>query len=205
MLLIRISDTLIDMLDLKHVNTFLTVCDNGSFSRAAEKLDLAQPTVSLHIKSLESQLGYLLFERIGKRVVISPDGRKFLPSAEEMIRLASEALQPAAKNQPVVGELNICIVQSICAYKLPAFLSRFHQRFPGVRSKISVHRPSTYMLEQLQTGEFDCSIVLEAPFDIPSLESRMLWSTSLKVVASPSHPLTKSPPLQVTKSLPHKM
>ena len=189
------------MLDLKHVKTFLMVQKVGSFSKAAEGLDMAQPTVSLHIKSLESYLGYLLFDRVGKRVIISPDGSRFLPLAQEMVRLASAALHPAGEDAGIVGELNICIVQSICAYKMPAYLKAFQEKNPRVQTKISVNRPSTYMLEQLRAGEFDCSIVLEAPFDIPSLKSHILWTDSLEVVAHVGHPLAERSSVKVEQLL----
>jgi len=179
------------MLDLKHVKTFLTVNECGSFSKAADRLDLAQPTVSLHIKSLERNLGYLLFDRVGKRIVISPEGQSFTTPAREMVRLATEALRPVTADAPLTGDLNICIVQSICTYKMPKILAQYQQKYPGVSLKITVNRPSTYMLEQLRSGEFDCSIVLEAPFDIPSLASRSLWSDSLEVVSRVDHPLAQ--------------
>ena len=73
---------------------------------------------------------------------------------------------------------------------MPQILKQYHQQFPNVQVKIIVARPSTYMLEPLRKGQIDAAIVLESPFDIPSLASTSLWSETLQLVAAPSHPLS---------------
>ncbi len=191
MLSISFSDSFKAMIDLKHVKTFLAIQQRGSFSAAADWLDIAQPTVSLHIKSLEKSLGYPLFERIGKGAVMTPAGTRFLLSAQELIRLATEAQTITAEQQAIHGELKLCVVQSICTYKMPPLLQKFQSKHPAVRLQVTVNRPSTYMLQQLRTGDFDAAIVLEAPFDIPSLGSKPLWSDQLQVVVHPHHHLAQ--------------
>ncbi len=187
------------MIDLKHVKTFLTIQQRGSFSAAADWLDIAQPTVSLHIKSLEKSLGYPLFERIGKGAVITPAGNRFLPSAQEMVRLATEAQTLTADQHQLSGELKLCVVQSICTYKMPPILQQFRAKHPAVRLQVTVNRPSTYMLQQLRAGDFDAAIVLEAPFDIPSLDSKPLWSDQLQVVVHPRHYLAQKPTIKLSQ------
>ena len=179
------------MIDLKHVRTFLSIHWQGSFSGAAELLDIAQPTVSLHIKTLEQALGYSLFDRIGKSVIMTPDGHRFLSLAKQMVRLADEAQSIAHPGRPISGKITLCIVQSIAIYKMPAILREFRRAFPTIQVNVTVNRPSTYMLEQLRNREFDASIVLEAPFEIPQLQSRPLWTDQLTLVASHSHNLVQ--------------
>ena len=177
------------MINLKHVSTFLTIAQQGTFSKAAETLGLAQPTISLHIKALEKALGYDLFDRIGKHAVMTGAGKRFLTIATEMIRLANEAELYRDAQEIVSGTIKLCIVDSVCTYLMPKILRKFNKRYPNIRLSISTSRPSTYMLEQLRYGEFDGAIVLEAPFDIPVLSSHALWTESLQLVAYPSHPL----------------
>ena len=181
------------MIDLKHVTTFVSVVQAGGFSRAAELLDLAQPTVSAHIKSLENELGYDLFDRIGKYAAISAEGKRFLPYATELLALAAKAKGMGTAEASLTGTLTVCIVQSVCSYRMPAILRQYHQQFPDVQVNIIVARPSTYMLQPLRQGEIDAAVVLEAPFDIPSLVSRSLWTETLQLVMRPDHPLSHLP------------
>ena len=178
------------MIDLKHVATFVSVAQSGRFSRAADLLDLAQPTVSAHIKSLEKELGYDLFDRIGKYAVMSSQGKQFLPYANELLELATKSKAVGKTDKPISGRLTVCIVQSVCSYRMPAILQSYHQHFPNVQVKIIVARSSTYMLEPLRKGKIDAAVVLEAPFDIPSLASKTLWSETLQLVVPPNHPLS---------------
>lgn len=183
------------MINLKHVVTFQSIAQQGSFSRAAETLDLAQPTVSLHIKTLESTLGYALFSRVGKYAIMTELGKQFLIKANEFVRLAKEMQALDSAGTRLTGAVTLCIVQSVCTYRLPTILREFNLQFPNVQVSILVSRPSTYMLEQLRSGEFDAAIVLEAPFNIPSLTSKALWKDELQIVAFPGHPLTKQQPV----------
>ncbi|MEM8861977.1 MAG: LysR family transcriptional regulator [Chloroflexota bacterium] len=179
------------MLDLRHVKTFLAIQQKGSFSAAAEHLDIAQPTVSLHIKSLEASLGYKLFDRIGRDTIVTPAGNQFSETAYKLLKLTQDALSIGHDQKQLNGTINLCVVQSICTYKLPAVLKAYRRLHPDVQFRISVNRPSTYMLEQLRKGEFDAAVVLEAPFDIPSLNSKPLWSDQLSLIAPSSHFLTR--------------
>lgn len=178
------------MIDLKHLMTFRMVAKFGNFSRAAEALNYAQPTVSVQIKALEKELGYLLFERIGRHAILTQAGRRFLSYAERIEALVNEAQSIGLHDSMMRGSLTVCIVETICTFRMPSVLREFRRRFPNVQLEL-LPRGSTYMLEPLRQGELDLAIVLEAPFDIPSLESRVLWAEPLQVIAYPGHPLTK--------------
>lgn len=178
------------MIDLKHVVTFLAISQHNSFSRAAEAMDIAQPTVSVHIKSLERELGYDLFDRVGKYAVMTTAGKQFLEYARELVALATKVELIGSAEKKLSGSITVCIVQSVCVHRMPAVLKLFHQRYPHVHVNIVVSRPSIYMLEPLRRGEFDAAIVLEAPFDIPTLSSRALWRDTMQLIAAPSHPLS---------------
>ncbi|MEM7118935.1 MAG: LysR family transcriptional regulator [Chloroflexota bacterium] len=179
------------MIDLKHVVTFLTIAQQGGFSRAGEALDIAQPTVSTHIKALERELGYALFDRVGKYSVMTAAGKQFLGYAQEMVGLAEKAGAIGSAEKRLAGSITVCIVQSICVHRMPPILNQFHQRYPDVHINIVVSRPSVYMLEPLRQGAFDAAIVLEAPFDIPTLSANALWRDKLQLIAPLSHPLTQ--------------
>ncbi|MGB1250387.1 MAG: LysR family transcriptional regulator [Candidatus Promineifilaceae bacterium] len=179
------------MIDLKHVVTFLAIAQQNSFSRAAEALDIAQPTVSVHVKRLEKSLGYDLFDRVGKYAVMTTAGKQFRETAQELVELAMRAELIGSAEKKLSGSITVCIVQSICVHRMPAILKQFNQRYPDVHVNIVVSRPSIYMLEPLRRGEFDAAIVLEAPFDIPTLSSRALWRDTMRLIAAPSHPLSR--------------
>lgn len=181
------------MLDLKHVQTFVAITEAGSFSAAAELLDVAQPTVSGHIKMLEQELGFALFDRIGKYAVLSSAGKTFATHAAELLRLAVGAYNIEQQAQAVTGQVSVCIVESVGTYGMAPFLKAFNTDFPNVRLDVSMSRPSTYMLSALREGEFDAAIVFEAPFDIPALATQTLWYEALTICAPNSHAMARQP------------
>ncbi|MBM7694215.1 DNA-binding transcriptional LysR family regulator [Peribacillus deserti] len=73
-------------MDLKWIHTFLAAARRENFRQTAEELFLSQPTISVHIKLLEKSLGLVLFERSGRRVLLTEEGRRFLPHAEAILR-----------------------------------------------------------------------------------------------------------------------
>ena len=77
-------DSIADM-DVRALETFLAVADEGGFTRAAARLHLVQSSVSASVKTLERELGFRLFERDGRSVRLTPEGRSFVPAARDAV------------------------------------------------------------------------------------------------------------------------
>lgn len=85
-------------MELRNIKSFIKVAEFENFSKAAEVLGYAQSTITLQIQQLEQELGVNLFDRIGKRVLLSEKGRAFLSYANDMVQLEAEAIETVSEN-----------------------------------------------------------------------------------------------------------
>lgn len=127
----------------RQLSYFLAVVEEKSFTRAAQKMHVSQPSLSQQIKVLEAELGGDLIERLPRTVRLTAAGRAFLPHARAAVLAAQRAAGTARKAfQLELGELHICAVRSITAGILPEIVRRWHDRYPGtvVRLHEFAHR-----------------------------------------------------------------
>ena len=126
------------MLDLSRLRMFLDAAETLSFSEAAQRQHLSQPTISHHIKKLEQDLGTPLFHRTGTEIELTEAGRLLVPHARRLLREAMGVQQMMnSLEDRVVGTLRIACSTTTGKYILPQFAGRFLQRHPGVRINIS--------------------------------------------------------------------
>ena len=118
-------------MDFRQLQAFAEVAETRSFSEAAHRMYLSQPTVSGHIKALEKELGTLLFRRTTKKVVLTPEGTRFLPYALRMIELKRAGEHSLETKEKPVLRLGASTFPS--AFILPELLSGFHEACPDVR------------------------------------------------------------------------
>src|SRR5216117_1031860 len=116
------------LMDLRHLTTFRTVANLMSFSRAATSLDYAQSTITLHIQSLEDELGVPLFNRIGKKIELTEAGHRLLRYSERLLDLAEETVAGVSGQDDVSGTLTVGAPETICTYRLPQVLRQFRQQ-----------------------------------------------------------------------------
>jgi len=118
---------------LAHLRTLQAVAALGSFSRAAERLHLSQPAVSLHVGHLERTAGQPLVERVGKRAFLTPAGDALLAHAERAFGELEAARQALARLRgTVAGRLRLGTGATASIYLLPSLLRRFRRRHPDV-------------------------------------------------------------------------
>jgi DNA-binding transcriptional LysR family regulator len=177
-------------MELRQLATFSSVASMLSFTRAADALDYAQSSVTAQIQSLEDELGVPLFERLGRRVTLSTAGRRLLPYAEQMLRLAAEARVAVRDDQEPDGLLTIGAPESLCAYRLPPVLTRFRALFPKVQL---VFRPGgdAELRRALSEGRLDIGILLERPAQPGNLTVEPLTHEPLLLITYPAHPLAE--------------
>lgn len=179
-------------MDLRQLATFKTIAQTSSFSRTAEVLNYAQSTVSAQIQALEEELGVSLFDRLGKRVVLTAAGKRLLGYAEKMLDLAEEARTVIAESDTLSGNLLISAPETVCSYRLPPILHRFRERFPQVKLTFH-HEYETDVHRPIQEGVIDVAFVMMEPFEAPNLIVEQLVVEPLILVAYPDHPLVQSP------------
>lgn len=124
-------------MDFRALNTFIQIAEVGSFTRAAEKLGYAQPTVSLQIKQLESELGVQLFDRIGHTVSLTEGGREALSYAQRICHLSQEMVQGANKQYEPGGVIRLAMADSLCTPLIIKEFARFRRLYPKISLKVT--------------------------------------------------------------------
>lgn len=119
-------------MELRNVIAFLRVAEMESFTRAANALGYSQSTITIQIRQLEEELGYRLFDRIGKTVSLTPRGRKFFPYANQLATTAQQIKMLNSDGEPPQGALRIGILESLFTYVFLPQLPKYHLENPNI-------------------------------------------------------------------------
>src|SRR3979411_1735200 len=145
-------------MDLKRLRTFVAVAEQGSVSKAALRLRTAQPALSRQIIDLEKELGLKLFDRVGRRLVLSRDGEQLIESCRGVLgHVARLAEQAHLLQGGDVGLLKVAASPQIIESALAGFLRSYAKAFPRVDVKLTeaVGRDQLKMLER---GDIDIAV-----------------------------------------------
>lgn len=155
------------MQDLQALRAFVSVAREGSVSRAAERLHLTQPAVSLKLKQFQAGLGLTLFRRRPKGLALTEDGQALLPAAEKALAAVAAFDQSArALHSTLRGRLKIGTIVDPEFIRLGAFLHRLVERAPQLETELS-HGMSGSVLERVRRGELDVGFFLAPPGEGP--------------------------------------
>lgn len=177
-------------MEIRHLKTFATVAKLLSFNKAAGQLNYAQSSISAQIQALEEELGVLLFDRLGRRIVLTEAGQRLVPYAEKIIDLAEETLAEIGSGREPGGSLNIRIPESLGVHRLPPVINEFSNRFPKVRLNLT-NCAHESLPKDLNKGFIDLAFLLTESFHSGDLEVEFLGSESIVLVACPGHRLAK--------------
>jgi len=175
------------MIDITKLETFIFAAESLSFSEAAKQLNLAQPTVSYQIKTLEQELGVSLFLRTGGHLQLTDAGRLLLPRARQIFHRSNEMEELLASLQDgVAGELRIACSTTAGKYLLPQLAARFCQRYPGIRVSISRCTSGDVTLSLLE-NEANLGVV---SFEVQdeNIEFQEFFVDSVSLIVANDHP-----------------
>jgi len=179
-------------MELRYLDVFCKVFELKSFSRAAERLLLTQPTISAHIKSLELDLGLVLFDRLGREVLPTKAGLLLYRYASEIGRLNREARQAVSRlSGRLSGGLEIGGSTIPGEYILPYSIGRFRQKCPDVLVSLHV-ADSRDIATMVGDGRLELGVV-GTDLQNSQLESRPLSEDELVLIASPDFPFDEIP------------
>jgi DNA-binding transcriptional LysR family regulator len=179
-------------MEMRHLRCLVAVAEELHFGRAAERLHLSQPPVSLAIKELETELGVQLFERHTRRIALTRAGEEALLDARAVLA-RTELLRRRAQEeaQGRSGAIAIGFI-SLAAYSfLPGVLRRFTDAFPKVRVTLS-ESTTDRMLAEIEQGLLDVGFVFASPGMSPMLSYRAVQREPLIVALPETHPLAAS-------------
>jgi DNA-binding transcriptional LysR family regulator len=126
-------------MELRQLDHFLAVAEEGHFTRAASRVHLTQSSLSSSIRALERELGSDLFVRSTRRVALTEAGRALLPAAQRAVAAAEDGRDAVAGVRGLVrGQLAIGSIQTqtVGPVNIPALLARYHRRHPGVTVRL---------------------------------------------------------------------
>jgi DNA-binding transcriptional LysR family regulator len=180
-------------MEMRQLRHFMAVVNEGSFTAAARAELIVQSALSTSVRNLERELGADLFDRAGRRVVLTEAGRALLPQARAMLAGAEAAREAvAAVAGLAVGRVSIGTIQTLTCVDLPAELAGFHRDFPGIQ--VSVRDATVAELtEALRAGELDLAFVAPEARDLPEgLHAHATWHEELVLITAPGHPLAEA-------------
>lgn len=177
-------------MDLRQLTTFRVLARTLNFHQTAKQLHCVQSTVTAQIQALEEDLGTRLFDRLGRRVVLTDAGSRLIAYAERLLNLTGEARQAVLDQEEPVGTLTVSATETLCTYRLPAVLSQFRKRYPQVRLVFFVSEYSE-LRRAVTEGAVDLALLMEEPITSAALKAEPLCVEPIHLVASPNHPFAQ--------------
>jgi DNA-binding transcriptional LysR family regulator len=166
------------MLDLELLKTFVCVVDEGSFTRAAERVHRTQSTVSQQVRKLEKLVGHtlLLRDRTGQNISVNEHGEMLIQYARRLLAMSSEALEALASNLDL-EILRIGVPEDFDSRRMAGILAGFNRARPEARLE-TVSGMSTDLKQKLATGAIDIALIKREPDSGPSWATwpeRLVW------------------------------
>lgn len=173
-------------MELKYLQTFKAIVDEGSFSKAAQKLNYTQSAITFQIGQLEDELSARLFEKLGRNMVLTKAGEQLLPYVEEVLQSVNKLHFFENNLQECQGNLNIGVGESFLCYILPPVLKKFHQQAP--KAKLFLRSMNCYEIRnELLDGKLDIGIFYKDVEGLGnSLQLYELGEFSLTLIESPN-------------------
>lgn len=184
-------------MELRHLRYFLAVAEERHFTRAAERLHMAQPPLSQQIRQLEAELGVRLLERTRRRVELTDAGAAFLRRVRAILAEVDDATEEARRVAAgLQGRLTVGCVGSATYSLLPAFARRLRAELPGIDVAFRGEMLVPDQVKALLAHEIDLAL-LRPPVDDPAVRVETLRTDRLIIALPDRHPLARRPRLRV--------
>lgn len=172
---------------LRQMTIFEATARLERLSLAAEEQAISQSAASQAIKEMERLLGYPLFERRGRLMILSPEGEALLPRVRQILTLSQSLTQPAGES--LKGTINLAASVTIASYSAPALIARFQHSHPGAKVKLSIEN-SQEVLQSVAKGRALLGLI-EGHANHPELIITPWQTDQLVVFCHRQHPLAK--------------
>ena len=179
-------------MELRHLDYFVAVAEEASFTRAAARVHVAQPGVSAQIRQLEAELGQPLFDRSGRTVRLTAAGEAVLPYARAALEAVAGARHAVDELTGLLrGHVAMGVITGCATVDLADMLAEFHEAHPGVEIALS-EDTSDRLLDALQAGAIDLAYVGLATAAPPGIETQVVVDEALVAAVPPDDPLAGS-------------
>ena len=188
-------------MEFRNLYSFLRVVELGSFTKAAQELGYAQSTITTQIKQLEAEMGFSLFEHVGRRVSLTVYGQQVIPYVNQILQI-QEQISSISLTAPseIHGTLKIGIVESIMNSLLLTNIKKYRERFPNVIIQIypAVTRP---LFEMLRRNEVDLIFAMGDQISMSDCVCACSHAESSVFISAPEHPITQMKQVTLAKVL----
>jgi DNA-binding transcriptional LysR family regulator len=186
-------------MELRHLRYFVAVAENLNFTRAAEKLHLAQPSLTRQIHNLEEEIGVRLLNRSKSHVGLTEEGRAFLVDARRVLALATESVAAVQRlSRGETGQLNIAYLSNFDFDLLPRTLGAFREGFPHIALNLFDMTPAE-QFRALEARKIDLGFIGLRP---PAATKELHWAGVARhkavAVLPQKHPLAKKPRISLS-------
>ncbi|MDQ6940031.1 MAG: LysR family transcriptional regulator, partial [Verrucomicrobiota bacterium] len=176
-----------DRLEIRHLRYFLAVAEAGSFSRAADRLGISQPSVSQQMRDLEAAFRVALFQRRGKRILLTSSGLIFEEHARAILRRVENVLQEVGGDaEQIRGSLHLGVIPVLNVPLVPHLLGLFAAEHPNVALVVE-EISSTEIETALEEGRMDVGLGFLTRHS-PNLRYERLCTDEFAIVVAENHP-----------------
>jgi len=177
-------------MDLRQLEMFRAVAEQGTFTKAAERLHVSQSAVSRQVQLLEEELGGVLLHRSGRGVTLTEAGELLLRMTHRVERDVQEALAQISQTHSLQrGVLHIGGGMTVCLYVLPRLLKKYRRQYPRVDFRVTTGS-SDKILELMRAHDVDVAL-LTLPIVSKDIEVLPALSEEMVIVTAPGHPLSR--------------
>lgn len=168
------------MATVRNMQIFLEVCRcNCNMSKAAQKLYLSQPAITIVIHDLEKSFGIPLFDRVGRRLYLTEAGKDFLQYCEQMEALLKD-MNARMFNWEEEGRFRVGASMTVGSTVFPQYLQDFSMQMPNVKVT-SVIQPSSKLIQKVLSRELDMALI-ETPISNPGINARVFYSDEIDLI-----------------------
>lgn len=147
-------------MDLKYLYTFRTIVDEGGFNKAAQKLNYTQSTITFQMNQLEQELSTCLFEKIGRKMVLTKAGESLIPYVDAILQSIDKLHSFESDLSEYQGDLRVGVAETQLCYRFPAILKEFHLKAP--KARLFLRSMNCYDIrDELLNGTLDIGVFYE--------------------------------------------
>ena len=178
-------------MDIQFVREFISVAEGGPLSAVADQYYIAPSLLSTHIRKIEDELGYPLFDRTSRTLVLNRRGQLFLHYAKKLVAVYDEYRSEAAKAEDAnYGQLLVGLIGSVARTTAESLITDFYRRNPDVKLTISSRDYPHTLMDLLYDGRCDFIFLYDAAVDAEKLKRLPLFTDRIVAVLPRSHPLS---------------
>ncbi len=181
-------------MELHQIRYFVAVGETGSFTRAAERERVTQPTLSEQVIKLEKALNVRLFDRLGRKVVLTEAGVELLGRAQAILAAVGEA-ERSVRDATEGGRLRLGAIPTVAPFLLPAAVTGFRKQHPGIHLHLVEDRTER-LLAELLSGAIDLGL-MALPISDERLHVEKLFTEPMVMALPTGHRLAKKPEVKL--------